>query len=75
MNIIIHLRKVCNHPELFKHNEGQSSVYFAAIAHSLLPPPFGEMDYILHTYIHMYMSIFSQLTQYRFISHGSSIEV
>ena len=44
MNIVIQLRKVCNHPELFERNEGQSSVHFAAIAHSFPPPPFGELE-------------------------------
>jgi DNA helicase INO80 len=44
MNIVIQLRKVCNHPELFERNEGQSSVHFATVAHSLPPPPFGELE-------------------------------
>jgi DNA helicase INO80 len=44
MNIVIQLRKVCNHPELFERNEGQSSVHFATIPQSLLPPPFGELE-------------------------------
>lgn len=36
--------QVCNHPELFERNEGQSSVHFAAIPHPLPPPPFGELE-------------------------------
>lgn len=36
--------QVCNHPELFERNEGQSSVHFAAVPHSLPPPPFGELE-------------------------------
>ncbi|KAG0597031.1 hypothetical protein M758_UG305700 [Ceratodon purpureus] len=44
MNIVIQLRKVCNHPELFERNEGQSSVHFATVAYSLPPPPFGELE-------------------------------
>ncbi|KAG0572907.1 hypothetical protein KC19_VG134100 [Ceratodon purpureus] len=44
MNIVIQLRKVCNHPELFERNEGQSSVHFATVAHSLPPRPFGELE-------------------------------
>ncbi|KAJ6831477.1 DNA helicase INO80-like [Iris pallida] len=44
MNIVIQLRKVCNHPELFERNEGSSYLYFSEIPNSLLPPPFGEME-------------------------------
>lgn len=44
MNIVIQLRKVCNHPELFERNEGQSSLHFAAVAHPLPAPPFGELE-------------------------------
>ncbi|KAG1371170.1 chromatin-remodeling ATPase INO80 [Cocos nucifera] len=44
MNIVIQLRKVCNHPELFERNEGSSYFYFADIPNSLLPPPFGELE-------------------------------
>ncbi|XP_031494199.1 chromatin-remodeling ATPase INO80 [Nymphaea colorata] len=44
MNIVIQLRKVCNHPELFERNEGNTSFYFGEIPSSLLPPPFGELE-------------------------------
>ncbi|XP_022925143.1 DNA helicase INO80-like isoform X2 [Cucurbita moschata] len=44
MNIVIQLRKVCNHPELFERNEGSTYLYFADIPNPLLPPPFGELD-------------------------------
>lgn len=36
--------QVCNHPELFERNEGQSSVHFAVVPHSLPPPPFGALE-------------------------------
>ncbi|XP_010544952.2 PREDICTED: DNA helicase INO80-like [Tarenaya hassleriana] len=44
MNIVIQLRKVCNHPELFERNEGSTYFYFGLIPNSLLPPPFGELE-------------------------------
>lgn len=44
MNIVIQLRKVCNHPELFERNEGSTYLYFGEIVNSLLPPPFGELE-------------------------------
>ncbi|CAN8254382.1 unnamed protein product [Cochlearia groenlandica] len=44
MNIVIQLRKVCNHPELFERNEGTSYLYFGVRSNSLLPPPFGELE-------------------------------
>lgn len=44
MNIVIQLRKVCNHPELFERNEGSIYFYFGEIPNSLLPPPFGELE-------------------------------
>ncbi|XP_050226840.1 chromatin-remodeling ATPase INO80 isoform X2 [Mercurialis annua] len=44
MNIVIQLRKVCNHPELFERNEGSTYLYFADIRNPLLPPPFGELE-------------------------------
>ncbi|KAL2483050.1 DNA helicase INO80 [Forsythia ovata] len=44
MNIVIQLRKVCNHPELFERNEGSTYFYFGEIPNSLLPPPFGELE-------------------------------
>ncbi|CAL5356520.1 unnamed protein product [Camellia sinensis] len=48
MNIVIQLRKVCNHPELFERNEGSSYLYFGEISNSLLPPPFGELEDIYY---------------------------
>ncbi|CAJ2673301.1 unnamed protein product [Trifolium pratense] len=44
MNIVIQLRKVCNHPELFERNEGNTYFYFGEIPSSLPPPPFGELE-------------------------------
>ncbi|CAD5162823.1 unnamed protein product [Musa acuminata subsp. malaccensis] len=44
MNIVIQLRKVCNHPELFERNEGSSYFYFAEIPNSLLPSPLEGVD-------------------------------
>ncbi|XP_043691411.1 chromatin-remodeling ATPase INO80-like isoform X4 [Telopea speciosissima] len=44
MNIVIQLRKVCNHPELFERNEGSTYLYFGEIPNSLMPPPFGELE-------------------------------
>ncbi|XP_010523710.1 PREDICTED: DNA helicase INO80 isoform X2 [Tarenaya hassleriana] len=49
MNIVIQLRKVCNHPELFERNEGSTYLYFGVIPNSLLPPPFGELEDIHHS--------------------------
>nr|XP_043609117.1 chromatin-remodeling ATPase INO80 [Erigeron canadensis] len=49
MNIVIQLRKVCNHPELFERNEGSSYFYFGDIANPLLPPPFGELEDIYYS--------------------------
>lgn len=44
MNIVIQLRKVCNHPELFERNEGSSYLHFGEVPNSLLPPRFGELE-------------------------------
>ncbi|KAL6987197.1 putative DNA helicase ino80 [Sarracenia purpurea var. burkii] len=49
MNIVIQLRKVCNHPELFERNEGCSYLHFGEIPNSLLPPPFGELEDIFYS--------------------------
>lgn len=46
MNIVIQLRKVCNHPELFERNEGRTFAHFSVIQPALLPPPFGEPEWI-----------------------------
>ncbi|KAJ7972181.1 DNA helicase INO80 [Quillaja saponaria] len=44
MNIVIQLRKVCNHPELFERSEGNTYLYFGDIPFSLPLPPFGELE-------------------------------
>ncbi|KAM7505400.1 hypothetical protein LguiB_004304 [Lonicera macranthoides] len=49
MNIVIQLRKVCNHPELFERNEGSTCLYFGEIPNSLLPPPFGELEDVYYS--------------------------
>ncbi|XP_070055578.1 chromatin-remodeling ATPase INO80 isoform X2 [Nicotiana tomentosiformis] len=49
MNIVIQLRKVCNHPELFERNEGTSYFYFGEVPNSLLPPPFGELEDVFYS--------------------------
>lgn len=49
MNIVIQLRKVCNHPELFERNEGSSYLYFGQIPNSLLPAPFGELEDVYYS--------------------------
>ncbi|CAI9099819.1 OLC1v1036698C1 [Oldenlandia corymbosa var. corymbosa] len=49
MNIVIQLRKVCNHPELFERNEGTTYFYFGEIPNSLLPPPHGELENIYYS--------------------------
>ncbi|XP_024964126.1 DNA helicase INO80 isoform X2 [Cynara cardunculus var. scolymus] len=49
MNIVIQLRKVCNHPELFERNEGSSYFYFGDIPNPLLPPPFGELEDVYYS--------------------------
>ncbi|KAK1318380.1 DNA helicase INO80 [Acorus calamus] len=48
MNIVMQLRKVCSHPELFERNEGTTYFYFGAIPRSLQPPPFGELEDIYY---------------------------
>ncbi|KAF9593859.1 hypothetical protein IFM89_025650 [Coptis chinensis] len=48
MNIVIQLRKVCNHPELFERNEGSTYLYFGEIPNSLLPAAFGELEEIYY---------------------------
>ncbi|KAG4927837.1 hypothetical protein JHK85_054323 [Glycine max] len=49
MNIVIQLRKVCNHPELFERSEGSTYLYFGEIPNSLPPPPFGEMEDVYYS--------------------------
>ncbi|KAF3441996.1 hypothetical protein FNV43_RR15912 [Rhamnella rubrinervis] len=52
MNIVIQLRKVCNHPELFERSEGSTYLYFGEIPNSLLPPPFGELEDVHYSGCH-----------------------
>ncbi|KAK3039618.1 hypothetical protein RJ639_027209 [Escallonia herrerae] len=49
LNIVMQLRKVCNHPELFERNEGSSYLYFGEVPNSLLPAPFGELEDIYYS--------------------------
>nr|KYP52000.1 DNA helicase INO80 complex isogeny 1 [Cajanus cajan] len=49
MNIVIQLRKVCNHPELFERSEGSTYLYFGDIPNSLPPPPFGELEDVYYS--------------------------
>lgn len=49
MNIVIQLRKVCNHPELFERNEGSTYFFFGEVPNSLLPPPYGELEEIYYS--------------------------
>ncbi|XP_073223338.1 chromatin-remodeling ATPase INO80-like [Cicer arietinum] len=49
MNIVIQLRKVCNHPELFERSEGSTYYYFGEIPNSLSPPPFGELEDVYYS--------------------------
>ncbi|XP_057770371.1 LOW QUALITY PROTEIN: chromatin-remodeling ATPase INO80 [Salvia miltiorrhiza] len=49
MNIVIQLRKVCNHPELFERNEGSTYFHFGDVPNSLLPPPFGELEDVFYS--------------------------
>ncbi|KAL1312465.1 hypothetical protein HN51_039075 [Arachis hypogaea] len=49
MNIVIQLRKVCNHPELFERSEGSTYLHFGEIPNSLLPPPFGELEDVYYS--------------------------
>nr|CAD1828376.1 unnamed protein product [Ananas comosus var. bracteatus] len=47
MNIVIQLRKVCNHPELFERNEGSTYFYFADVRYPPLPS-FGELEDVFY---------------------------
>ncbi|XP_054814872.1 chromatin-remodeling ATPase INO80 isoform X2 [Prosopis cineraria] len=49
MNIVIQLRKVCNHPELFERSEGTTFYNFGEIPNSLPPPPFGELEDVYYS--------------------------
>eukprot|EP00963_Diacronema_lutheri_P007518 scaffold649_cov347-Pavlova_lutheri.AAC.157 len=46
MNLIIQLRKVCNHPELFEGQVQRSSFYFREYVGPQKPPAFGTMEYV-----------------------------
>lgn len=52
MNIVIQLRKVCNHPDLFERNEGHTFVQFCVMQSPLLPPPFGELENVHYSGSH-----------------------
>ncbi|KAH6794585.1 DNA helicase INO80-like protein [Perilla frutescens var. hirtella] len=47
MNIVIQLRKVCNHPELFERNEGSSYFHFGEITSSLDSGKLQTLDILL----------------------------
>ena len=46
MNLIIQLRKVCNHPELFEGQVQRSSLYFREYVGPQKPPAFGTIEYV-----------------------------
>eukprot|EP00250_Pteridium_aquilinum_P019700 c24539_g1_i9 orf=448-5037(-) len=52
MNIVIQLRKVCNHPDLFERNEGHTFVQFSVMQPPLLPAPFGELESVHYSGAH-----------------------
>lgn len=41
--------QVCNHPELFERNEGNTYLYFGDIPNSLVPAPFGELEDVYYS--------------------------
>mmetsp|Transcript_5634 Transcript_5634/g.10257 ORF Transcript_5634/g.10257 Transcript_5634/m.10257 type:complete len:1123 (-) Transcript_5634:485-3853(-) len=45
MNIVVQLRKVCNHPELFEQQKEIIPYYFADVNLPLEPAPWGETDW------------------------------
>ncbi|QDZ19317.1 Snf2-like DNA helicase [Chloropicon primus] len=45
MNIVMQLRKVCNHPELFEQQKEITPYHFAEINLPLEPAPWGETDW------------------------------
>ncbi|KAL9232600.1 hypothetical protein vseg_007695 [Gypsophila vaccaria] len=73
MNIVIQLRKVCNHPELFERNEGSSYLYFGEIRNSLLPPPFGELEDIAYAGAHSPITFQMPKLVYEDFLHGSGM--
>ncbi|KHN45534.1 DNA helicase INO80 [Glycine soja] len=76
MNIVIQLRKVCNHPELFERNEGSTYFYFGEIPNSLPPPPFGELENIYYPGGHNPISyeipklVYKEIIQSSAVGHG-----
>ncbi|MCI04798.1 DNA helicase INO80-like [Trifolium medium] len=64
MNIVIQLRKVCNHPELFERSEGSTYLYFGEIPNSLPPPPFGELEDVYYSGGHNPISYESPLSSH-----------
>ncbi|KAJ7976742.1 DNA helicase INO80 [Quillaja saponaria] len=73
MNIVIQLRKVCNHPELFERNEGSSYLYFGDIPFSLPPPPFGELEDVHYAGSHNPISYEIPKLVYQEIIHSSEM--
>ncbi|KAK9065708.1 hypothetical protein SSX86_015109 [Deinandra increscens subsp. villosa] len=73
MNIVIQLRKVCNHPELFERNEGSSYLYFADIPNPLLPPPFGELEDIYYSGYQNPITYKIPKLVYQEITHNSDV--
>lgn len=81
MNIVIQLRKVCNHPELFERNEGSTYFYFGQIPNSLPPPPFGELEDVYCsgegspvTY-QMPKMVFQEIQDSNMLGHGMTREL
>ncbi|XP_022856901.1 DNA helicase INO80 isoform X2 [Olea europaea var. sylvestris] len=74
MNIVIQLRKVCNHPELFERNEGSTYFYFGEIPNSLLPPPFGELEEIHYSGGRNPITYEIPKLVYQEVGHGSKIQ-
>ncbi|XP_047315374.1 chromatin-remodeling ATPase INO80-like isoform X2 [Impatiens glandulifera] len=72
MNIVIQLRKVCNHPELFERNEGSSYFYFGEAANSLSHPPFGELEDIYYSGARNLISYKMPKLVYKDIIQGST---
>ena len=46
MNIVVQLRKVCNHPEIFERQSETVSFYFGRSNLPPLPAAFGELDWL-----------------------------
>ncbi|CAD7705356.1 unnamed protein product, partial [Ostreobium quekettii] len=46
MNLVIQLRKVCNHPELFEEQSERVPLHFAQIPPPLSPPGFGGLQQV-----------------------------